>query len=70
MSESQNVNSPAKAISDYQLTYDRLMRMRADLIEIIRLGQVTEAANPPDAEQLATVDTWIAEIRTHMKFGS
>lgn len=68
MAVQQNVNSPAKAISDNQLTYDRLIRIRADIVEIIRLDQLT--TEPPDDESLATIDAWIQDMRAVIKFGS
>jgi len=68
MSESQNVYSPAKSISDYQLTYDRLVRMKADLEEIVRLGLVTGTGNDPDQEAIDTVQSWILSVRQNMKF--
>ena len=66
MPTQQNVNSPAKAISDNQLTYDYLVRAKHHLVEVQRMNRVTTVTDA----QIAAIDAQILEARALLKFGS
>ena len=55
-----NVNSDYKATSDVFLSYDRLVRMKADLEELQRVDVLD--TNVTD-EQIAIVSAWILDLR-------
>jgi len=59
----RNDTSAAKKQSDYFLSYARMVAIKADLVEMIRLGHISL-----NAEQLALIDDTIADLRTHIKF--
>jgi len=60
-------NSAAKLISDLTLSHAKLIAMKADLEEIQRLNLFTGVDNI-DAEQIATVDAWILDLRAQLKY--
>jgi len=61
----QNVNSQAKAQSDAFLSHARMLTIKADMVEIQRLGILTTQITQ---EQLDDVDAWILELRALIKY--
>ena len=60
-----NVNSPAKLSSDITLSHAKLIALKADLEEIMRLNILDTNI---DDTQIATVQDWILDLRAKMKY--
>ena len=64
----QNVGSPAKKQSDVIVSHAKLISLKADLVEIQRLGTQVLTVNPVTDAQIAAIETQILEARALLKY--